>query len=147
MLLLGPDAKLYFCAAGIGGTPSWTELDTVTSVNVRAEDGETDSTTRASAKYKRTEPVLRDLSFEIVMPKDPSDAHYVSLLDAYVARSKIGIAAMDADIATAGSEGWWADVKILTMSQSEPIDGKVEVTFTAKPTATGENPQWKTVTT
>jgi hypothetical protein len=31
---LGLDAKLYFCAAGIGGTPTWTLLGNVKNLTL-----------------------------------------------------------------------------------------------------------------
>jgi len=43
MVRFGIDAKLYFCAAGIGGTPTWTELTNVKNVTLSLTKGEADA--------------------------------------------------------------------------------------------------------
>jgi hypothetical protein len=57
----------------------------------------------------------------------------------------IGLAVMDGDITTAGSQGLWADCDILDFSREEPLDGAMIVKVTAKPTYTTNAPQWKTI--
>jgi hypothetical protein len=73
---LGKDAKLYFCAAGIGGTPSWTELSNVKNVSTSLQKGEADVTTRANAGWKASVGTLKEGSIEFEMIWDPDDAGF-----------------------------------------------------------------------
>ena len=65
MVKLGLDAKLYFCAAGIGGTPTWTELTNVKNVTLNLQKGEADVTTRANNGWKATAGTLKEGSHRV----------------------------------------------------------------------------------
>ena len=57
----------------------------------------------------------------------------------------IGLAAMDGDIATNGSQGLWADCMIMDFSRDEPLEEAIGVKVTAKPTYSANPAIWKTI--
>ncbi len=142
---LGLDAKLYFCAAGIGDTPTWTELTNVKNVTLNLQKGEADVTTRANNGWKATAGTLKEGSIEFEMVWDTQDAGFTAIKDAYFNNTSIGMAAMDGGITTAGSQGLWADCMITDFSRDEPLEEALSVKVTAKPTYSVNPPQWKTV--
>ena len=142
---LGMDAKLYFCAAGIGGTPTWTLLANVKNVTLNLQKGEADVTTRANNGWKATAGTLKEGSIEFEMVWDTSDAGFTAIQTAYFNNTLIGVAAMDGAIATVGSQGLWADCMIIDFSRGEPLEEAISVKVTAKPTYSANPPIWKTV--
>lgn len=142
---LGLDAKLYFCAAGIGGSPTWTELTNVKNVTLSLQKGEADVTTRANNGWKATAATLKEGSIEFEMVWDPSDAGFTAIKNSYFNNTPIGLAAMDGPVATAGSQGLWADCAIMDFSRDEPLDEAISVKVTAKPTYSVNPPLWKTI--
>jgi hypothetical protein len=139
------DAKLYFCVAGIGATPSWTLLDNVKNVTLNLTKGEADVTTRANGGWKATAGTLKEGTIEFEMVWNTSDAGFTAIQQAYFANTSIGIAAMDGPIATTGSQGLWADCMITDFSRDEPLEEAISVKVTAKPTYSANPPIWKTV--
>ncbi len=142
---LGLDAKLYFCAAGIGGTPTWTELTNVKNVTLSLQKGEADVTTRANNGWKATAGTLKEGSIEFEMVWDTEDAGFTAIKDAYFNNTLIGLAVMDGGITTAGSQGLWADCSITDFSRDEPLEDAISVKVTAKPTYSANAPEWKTI--
>ncbi len=146
----GLDAKLYFCAAGIGGTPTWTELTNVKNVTLTLQKGEADVTTRANNGWKATAGTLKEGTIEFEMVWDTADAGFTAIKDAYFNNSIIGLAVMDGLITGAGSngnQGLWADCMITDFSRDEPLEDAISVKVTAKPTYSVNPPIWKTVAT
>lgn len=131
---LGLDAKLYFCVAGIGGTPTWTELTNVKNVTLSLTKGEADVTTRANSGWKATAGTLKEGSIEFEMVWDTADAGFTAIKNAYFNNSLIGVAAMDGPIATNGSQGLWADCMITDFSRDEPLEDAISVKVTASAT-------------
>ena len=145
---LGLDAKLYFCAAGIGGSPIWTELTNVKNVTLSLQKGEADVTTRANNGWKATAGTLKEGSIEFEMVWDTADAGFTAIKNAYFDNTLIGLAAMDGPItgtASSGSQGLWADCMITDFSRDEPLEDALSVKVTAKPTYSANAPIWKTV--
>jgi hypothetical protein len=142
---LGLDAKLYFCAAGIGGTPQWTELTNVKSVTLSLQKAEADTTTRAAAGWKTFAATLKEASIEWEMVWDSDDAGFTAVKDAYFNNTAIGLAVMDGPVATNGSQGLWADCHIMEFSREEPLEEALSVKVTAKPTYSANPPQWKKI--
>ena len=145
MIKLGMDAKLYFCAAGIGGTPTWTELTNVKNVTLNLQKGEADVTTRANSGWKATAATLKEGSIEFEMVWDTTDAGFTAIKTAWFNNTTIGIAAMDGAIATTGSQGLWADCHVIDFSREEPLEEAITVKVTVKPTYSANAPIWKTV--
>ena len=142
---LGMDAKLYFCAAGIGGSPVWTLLGNVKNVTLSLQKGEADVTTRANNGWKATAATLKEGSIEFEMVWDPSDAGFTAIKDAYFNNTIIGMAVIDGVITTTGSQGLWADCMITDFSREEPLEDAISVKVTAKPTYSANPPLWKVV--
>ena len=143
---LGDEMKLYFCAAGIGGTPTWTELSRVKDVKLNTSKGEADVTTRASGGWKQVIGTLMDASIEFEMPWDTENEGLQAVKVAYfTSGALLGLAVMDGPIAEAGSEGLWADCAILKFERTEPLENASTVSVTAKPTYSANVPQWKTI--
>ncbi len=145
MVKLGLDAKLYFCAAGIGGSPTWTELTNVKNVTLSLQKGEADVTTRANNKWKATAATLKEGTIEFEMVWDTADAGFTAIKNAYFDDSVIGIAAMDGGVTTPGSQGLWADCHVIDFSRDEPLEEAITVKVTVKPTYSANAPVWKTV--
>ena len=62
------DGKLYYCAAGIGGVPTWTEVKTTRDATATVSRGEADVTTRGGGGWKAVVGTVKELvvDFEIV---------------------------------------------------------------------------------
>ena len=142
---LGMEAKLYYCAAGIGGTPTWTELTNVKNVTLGLQKGEADVTTRANNRWKATVGTLKEGSIEFEMVWDTEDAGFAAVKDSYMNGTAIGLAVMDGAVDAAGSQGLWADCSIIDFSREEPLEEALSVKVTAKPTYSTNAPQWKTI--
>jgi len=142
---MGMDAKLYYCAAGIGGTPTWTELTNVKNATLTTEKGEADVTTRANNGWKATMGTLKDGSVEFEMIWDTEDDGFTAIQTAFFANTVLGIAVMDGDIETAGNQGLWADMAVLNFSREEPLEEAITVKVTLKPGYSANAPQWKTI--
>lgn len=142
---LGDEMKLYYCAAGIGGTPTWTELPIVRDVKLNTSKGEADVTTRASGGWKQVVGTLKDASIEFEMVWDTASEAFQAVKDAYFGGTLLGLAVMDGPIDAEGSEGLWADCAILKFDRNEPLENAVTVSVTAKPTYSADVPQWKVI--
>ena len=142
---LGMEAKLYYCAAGIGGTPTWTELANVKNVTLGLQKGEADVTTRANNGWKASVGTLKEGNIEFEMVWDTEDAGFEAVSAAYFGDTAIGIAAMDGDITEAGRQGLWADMAVIDFSREEPLEEALSVKVTLRPTYSANPPQWKTV--
>jgi len=139
------DGKVYYCVAGIGGTPVWTEIANIGNFTGPGERSEIDVTTRAGGGNKQVIGGLMENAFEWEMPYNPSDTALVALRDAFINNTPVGMAWMDGPVATVGSFGLWADFVVLKFQREEPIDGAMTVKITAKVTLSANAPQWKTI--
>jgi hypothetical protein len=142
---LGSEAKLYFCAAGIGGTPVWTLITNVKDLTLNVEQGEADVTTRGTGGWKATVGTLKDATVEWEMVWDTADEGFEAVRDAFFGGTLIGLAVMDGPIDEAGSEGLWADCAILKFDRSEALEEAITVSVTAKPTYSANAPEWKEI--
>lgn len=145
------ECKLYFCAAGIGGTPIWTEAPGVATLTLTPTAKESDVTIRGMGGFSATEPTIFDVSVEYNMPYVRQDPVRLAFEQAFYNRSLLGIAAMDDDIVASGATGIWADMKVFTAPRDESIDKTVDQKFTLKPcypstsNGTMNSPQYKQV--
>jgi hypothetical protein len=76
---------------------------------------------------------------------DTDDAGFTAIKDAYFNDTLIGLAVMDGDVSTQGSQGLWADCMITDFSRDEPLEEAISVKVTAKPTYSANPPIWKEV--
>jgi len=142
----GYEAKLYYCADGIGGTPEWTEVTTARGVRLLTSMGEVDLTPRACGGFKMTEPTLIDMSLEFELPYDPAVGPVDALEDAYFGRTLLGFAVMSEGVAVVGSRGAWFDGKVLKWERDEGEAGVLMVSVTIKPCYSTDVPEWKEIT-
>jgi len=138
----GIEGKLFYCAAGIGGTPTWIEAAHLKNVSAAIDGKEVDLTTRANGGFEATGVALLSAAIEADMPHDPTDADYIALETAFFAKSTIGVAVMSGAIAAAGSRGLWADCLVTKFQREESADGAQEIKLTLKPTRSANPPSW-----
>lgn len=142
---MGIDGKLYVCAAGIAGSPVWTEVDTAKDVTLNLADDAVDLTTRAGGGWKLTGQGLRDAGVEFSLPWDPDNAAFAILWAAFIGRDAVGVACMDGDITTSGSEGLWADMAVVSFTRDESMAGEMMANISIKPTRSDNAPAWTTI--
>ena len=144
-VVLGKDAKLYFCAAGIGGTPTWTELTNVKNVTVNLQKGEADVTTRGNNGWKASVGTLKEGSIEFEMVWDTEDAGFTALQQAYFGNTTIEFLVLDGDVTTVGSQGLRATMSVMSFSRNEALEEAITVSVTLKPAYSDHAPEWYTV--
>jgi len=137
----GMNAKLYYDTSGVGGS-TWTELTIVKDVSLNLEKAEADVTTRGAGGFRQTVSTLKEATIEFEMIWDPADAGFDVIVAAWNAGSTIGLAVVDAAIATVGTQGLTADCEIISFNKNEPLDGIATVNVTAKPTYSTTAPAW-----
>jgi hypothetical protein len=142
---LGMQAKLYYKVGGVADPGPWLELGNVKDLTLNLETGEADVTTRANAGWRATVGTLKEGSIEFEMVWDTTDAGFTAIKNAFFGNAAIGLAVMDQDIATPGSQGLQADCSITSFSRSEPLEEAIGVSVTAKPTYSTIAPAWVTV--
>jgi hypothetical protein len=142
---LGGEAKLYFCAAGIGGSPEWTEITPVKDLTLNVEKGEAEVSTRGGGGWKATIGALKDAVVEFEIVADDENAGFVALRTAFFDGTVLGLAVMDGPVTEGGREGLWADCAILKFDRNEPLEEAITVSVTAKPTYSANPPQWKII--
>ncbi len=137
---MGIDGKLYFCAAGIGGTPTWTELTNVRNVTLNNTKAEADATTRTNNGWKAVVATLKEASIEFEMVWDPADTGLVAIYTSYMTNSVLGIACVDGDITGQGANGFKADCMVSSVSREENLEGVMTLKVTVKPTYSANAP-------
>jgi hypothetical protein len=138
---MGIDGKLYFCAAGIGGTPTWTELTNVKNVTLNNTKAEADATTRSNNGWKAVVATLKEASIEFEMVWDPEDAGLTAIYGSYMANTPLGIACVDGAITGQGANGFMADCMVSSVSREESLEGVMTLKVTVKPTYSANAPQ------
>src|SRR5664280_1975436 len=139
---MGIDGKLYFCAAGIGGTPSWTELTNVRNVTLNNTKAEADATTRNNNGWKAVVATLKEASIEWEMVWDPADTGLVAIYGSYMANTVLGIACVDGAMTGEGAapNGFKADCMVSSISREENLEGVMTLKVTVKPTYSANAP-------
>jgi hypothetical protein len=136
---------MYYDAAGVGGS-SWSEMGNVKDVTLNLETGEADVTVRANTGWRAMVGTLKEATIEFTMQWDTEDAGFAALQDAFMNNLSIGIAVMDGEIATPGSQGLTANCSVISFSRSEPLEEAMTVDVTLKPTYSATPPAWLEVT-
>jgi hypothetical protein len=121
---------------------SLDEIPNCREVTIPLEDGLADTSTRGNNGFKSQLPTLTDVTIDIPMVFDETDADYTALLKAKLAKSVIALAFLSGDKATVGTSGFWADFYVHKMQKSEPIDGAQMMTFTVVVAYSTVAPQW-----
>ena len=132
----GLDCKLYIDDTPLADGPvggNWSEVTLAREVSVNMEAGEADITARDNAGWKATRAGVKDGTFEVEAIWDPTDTELESLRAAFFAGSEIAMAAMDGDIAVAGSEGFVSNCYVTNFNRGEPLEEGVALSITLKP--------------
>jgi hypothetical protein len=142
---IGSEAKLYFCTEGIGGSPAWTEVTNVKDLTLNIAKGEADVSRRGGGGWKATIGALKDATIDWQMNWDTEDPGFLAMRAAFMDDTLMGLAIMDGDIETPGTEGLLADCAILKFDRNEPLEDALTVSISAKPTYSENVPEWKVV--
>jgi len=136
---IGLECKAYYASAVLSddvtpATASWNEIDEARDITLTLERGEADVSSRAStwAAFKAT---LKNGRVDMELSYDATDTAYEALRDAWDSGDEIGIAIMDGDIETGGSEGFCANMSVLNMTRNEPLEDGVTVSVSLRPSS------------
>jgi len=129
--ILGMNCKIF---AGASGTAlgSLTEMDNCTDVTSNFEAGEADVTTRANAGWRGTAATLREATLEFEMLWKPGDAGFDLFQAAFLAGTNVSMAALAGPLATADSDGPFADWSVTNFSRSEALAAAKETAKNTK---------------
>jgi len=139
---LGRNCKLYYKTGGVADSASFTEVTNIKDVTLNLTSDEADVTTRGSGGWKQTAQALRDASVSFEMEWDTSASDFQAFLDAFTGATTIGVAVMDGDYSTPGSEGFEADMTVTEFTRSEPLNDSAKASVTIKPTYSATAPTW-----
>ena len=138
---VGLDHELHYDSAGVG-VGTWAEIKKAQDVTLNQTHQETAVNDRSSddEEYLIGQKV-RSIDFQ--MTYNNAAAAYEALRDAFNNKTDIGIACMDGPIATSGSEGLQANMKVTQFTRNEPVNGVVTASVTLKPSAASSvRPAW-----
>ena len=131
--VLGMDCKLYKGDALLDGdtstpaTVTWSEADNVKDLNLNLETDEADVTTRGNNGWKATAATLKSGSIEFEMLWKPSDAIFTALLNAWLNKAEVALAAMSGAITVEGKQGLASNFTVTNFSRNEPLGEAVTV--------------------
>jgi Phage major tail protein 2. len=133
-IVLGLDAKLL---RGTAGSTGATEVKNVKDLTLNLESGEADVTTRATKGWKASVATLKEASLEFGILYDTADADFTAFQTAYFSNTPLSLFVTD------GSGGGLdADWSITGFTVEQPLEEALNVSVTAKPTASTRAPTW-----
>lgn len=136
---VGLDMDLYY-NSGNFATPLWT-LVNCRDLKKGLSMGEADVSNRGS-KLKLSEPTLQAREYTFDMIEDETDASYVAIRTAFLARTPIEFAFANGPIGTAGTvvSGGTANVvfsrcttKVFSFETDQPLENGCDTSITVKP--------------
>jgi hypothetical protein len=147
---LGHEGRLYYLSTGTRATWGTTANGITTGAapgNLSEVDGAGDVTVETSADdvevkirrmrgQKATAYGLSDVMLEFPLLYEPANAAYLAIELAHASRGTIAMAALDADKATNGTKGVWADFVITKFPQPQPLGDVMVVNVVAKQAVT-----------
>ena len=144
---LGMEGKLYYAAAGgpILGDDAWTLAGNVRDVALNMDTGKADVTTRGNNGWKAKVGTLKDGSVDFESIWDPSDPFFGFLFAAFLNKTAIGLAIMDGDITTPGSEGLVGDFAVIKCTRDEKLEDAMKAQITVSLTYSATPPEWLVV--
>lgn len=128
------DGKAYISTTthDDGGAITWSEMDLAESISHEDSKAEASKGNRRS-NFLKYGSGFRDVSYEIVMTYDASDA-VIALLDAaYANGTVLALAVMDGDITTTGEKGFYMDVEVFSAPKPETADEIDSKTYKFRP--------------
>lgn len=124
----GQQCKLYYCAAGIGGTPTWVEFTIVQepSLDLSRDEGVVED--RAS-DFKRYVAGMIDAPLSLRISRKVGDTAYDLFADAFFDEDIIGIAMASGTITDVGEEYFEGDFIVTGFPLTESMNeaGSVEI--------------------
>ena len=135
MSKIGLNCKAYIDPSGVGES-TWALLTDVIEITKSTTKNTATKKTRANT-YELKKAAQRTQTIEITYFYDPANAGFMALEAAFHGDTTVGLAFMDGLIATAGSKGWQGDYIVTEMSDPEPLEEFLSVTFKAEPSADG----------
>lgn len=139
--VLGLNAKLYRRTGGTWASPTWTEVPSVRNVDSTFEAGQWDGSTRGS-KFRKWARTLLDVGFDLEMLHKPGDSHQTALREAWLSGDLVDIAVMDGDIDTPGSEGFRAEMQVMSFSRGEQLEEGLLIKCMLKPGISANEPEF-----
>ena len=161
MVSLGFDAALYRLttgtratwgaadSSGIHGGAAPANLSEITNVTgdctLNADSTDVDTSTRAS-DWKLAAQGMHEGSYEFTMIDDSTDADLAAIKAAHFLRKSIAIAILDDEKTVIGADGLWADFAVIGFTRGEPLNDKLTIKVTIKPTRSAVAPEWVKIT-
>jgi predicted secreted protein len=138
---LGLDAKLYR-NTGSYGSPIWNEIENPKDVTLNLTKTEADVSRRGSGGWKAMVGAMKEAAIDFELVFREGDEDFEALRDSFLENTSVGLAVMDGDIETTGSQGLRADFEVFSFTRNEPLDGAITYTFSIKPTDSDNPPDW-----
>lgn len=144
--MTGLECKLYYNAT-THASPTWTEITRAINVSFTCSKGEADQSSRVS-DWKMTKGTLKDLQITFTYrKKQGTDTVFDALIAAVFADTVMEYAVLDGASTLAGVQGIRAFCEIMSVGNTQDLEGSEEVEFTLKPTYKEESsavvePDW-----
>lgn len=129
---LGKDAVVYYHATPGTALSGMTLILDVANVELNLSAAEADVTKRSGGGWRQTASTLKECEVTFEIPLDTSDTGYKAVRAAFVNNSQIALSALTGPKGTAGNEGVTGDFEVTGFNRSEPIDGAITMSVTAK---------------
>jgi len=142
----GLECKLYYNTS-THASPSWTEITKAINVSFSSSKSEADQSSRVS-EFKMQKGTLIDLEITVTYrKKQGTDTVFDALQAAYFAGTIYEYAMLDGAESESGVQGIRAFCEIMSMGNTQDLEGSEEVEFTLKPTYKEESdvlvePDW-----
>lgn len=137
--ILGLNHKLYYQSTGpraawpaTGAPSNLVEITNARDVTFSGDGATADVSTRGGGKFRQMASTLNDAEVEFEMIYDTDDTAFTFMRAAWIAGTVFGVAVLDGDSATAGTEGLWLDAVVTGFEWNQELEeaGKVSITLT-----------------
>lgn len=135
----GPDCKVYV-NEGTYEAPELTEIDLVADASIDGSYTEGDSSARR-AHVQTAEPLMLNLSTDLRVRKDITDAGYNLLRDAFLQKTTIDVFILDGAEDEDNTTGYRFDAKVFSFGEDQALGNVLFNTVNIKPCASDHNPQ------
>jgi hypothetical protein len=90
-----------------------------------------DASTRSGGSFRQLIATLSDAEVEFEMIYNTSDGAFTFFRAAWIAKTSFGVAVLDGDSATTGTEGLWMDAMVTGFEWAQELEepGKVTITL------------------
>lgn len=126
----GSDLKLYYMSGGSWGTPTWTEVQAVSDLDVSSNPDDIAFPVRGLGtghKQGQTDP---EITF--TLHYDKGDASVIDLIDAMQDGTVVTLAVADGAIATGGTVYWKMECCLSGFQLTAPLQGPASFAVTAR---------------